>query len=162
MRPRVYLETSIVSYLAAHPSGDLVTAAHQRITHQWWRTADRHFEIFLSQVVLDEAAAGDPEAAARRLALVAKLPLLGINPEVARFAAALLARVPLPPKAGADAVHIAAAAYHRMDFLLTWNCSHIANARLRPRIEGICRDLGASAPVLCTPEELASEEDDDE
>lgn len=155
MRPRGYLETSIVSYLAAHPSGDLVTAAHQRITHQWWRAADRHFEIFLSQVVLDEAAA-------RRLALVAKLPLLEISPDVARFSAALLARVPLPPKAGADAVHIAAAAYHRMDFLLTWNCSHIANARLRPRIEGICRDLGASAPVLCTPEELVSEEYGDE
>jgi predicted nucleic acid-binding protein len=158
MLPRVYVETSIVSYLAARPSGDLVTAAHQRITHEWWRSATRHFKLYLSQVVLDEAAAGDPEAAVRRLAFVEDLPSLEINEEVARFAAALLARVPLPPKAGADAVHIAAAAHHRMDFLLTWNCSHIANARLRPRIESICRDLGAVAPVLCTPEELADED----
>ena len=154
MRPTVYIETSIISYLAAYPSRDLITAAHQQITHTWWHERRPDFSLFASQVVLDESAAGDSRMASRRMEILKDLPLLEITPPVAELAATLIARLPLPPRAGADAAHIAVSAYHGMNFLLTWNCSHIANAVLRPRIEMICREQGFSPPVLCTPEEL--------
>ena len=154
MRRTVYVETSIISYLAARPSRDLITAAHQQVTHTWWHERRPEFDLYASQVVLDEAAAGNPEAATRRAELLAELPLLDITAEVAELAAALIERVPLPARAGADAAHIAIAAYHGIDFLLTWNSAHIANAEMRPRIERVCRESGFPAPVLCTPDEL--------
>lgn len=154
MRSTVYIETTIISYLAAHPSRDLITAAHQQITHTWWQERRPEFSIFASQVVLDESAAGDPEMASKRMEILEGVSLLEVTPAVAELAAALITRLPLPPRAGADAAHIAVAAYHGMNYLLTWNCAHIANAVLRPRIEKICREQGYSAPVLCTPEEL--------
>ena len=157
MRPTVYIETSIVSYLAAFPSRDLVTAAHQQITHSWWQSRRSEFLIRVSQVVLDECAAGDPQMARKRMELLHDVPLLDITPDVAGLAATLIKRLPLPPRAGADALHIAVAAYHGINFLLTWNCSHIANAALRPKIEKICIEQGYTAPVLCTPEELVGE-----
>jgi hypothetical protein len=157
MRPTVYLETSIVSYLAAYPSRDLVTAARQQVTHTWWKERRGDFTIFASQVVLDEASAGDSDAARRRMDLLKDVPLLDVTPEVADLAAALIQRLPLPRRAGADAAHIALAARHKVDFLLTWNCAHIANAELRPRIERICREQGYTVPVLCTPDELMGE-----
>jgi hypothetical protein len=161
MRQTVYIETSIISYLVAHLSRDLITAAHQQITHTWWERHRPEFLIFASQVVLDESAAGDPKMASKRMEILRDVPLLEITPEIAELAAALIARLPLPARAGADAAHIATAAYHDMDFLLTWNCSHIANAALRPRIEKICREQGYTAPVLCTPEELLGGDDND-
>ncbi|HAM59572.1 MAG TPA: DNA-binding protein [Candidatus Rokubacteria bacterium] len=158
MRSAVYVETSIISYLAARPSRDLIVAARQQVTHTWWRDRRPLFDLYVSQVVLDEVRAGDPEAAERRVALLAGLPVLDITPEVAEVAAALIARVPLPPRAGADAAHIAVAAYHGIDFLLTWNSAHIANAELRPRVEQVCRESGYRPPGLCTPDELMGED----
>lgn len=152
MRPTVYIETSVISYLAAYPSRDLITAAHQQITHTWWH--DHRPKFSISQVVLDESAGGDPQMARKRMDILRDVPLLDITPEVGELAGALIKRLPLPPRAGADAAHIAVAALHGMSFLLTWNCTHIANALLRPRIEKICREQGYAAPVLCTPEEL--------
>jgi len=154
------VETSIISYLAARPSRDLITAARQQVTHTWWRERRPEFDLYVSQVVLDEAAAGDPQAAERRAELLAQLPLLDVTPEVAELAAALIEQVPLPPRAGADAAHIAVAAYYGIDFLLTWNSAHIANAALRPRIEQVCRQSGFRPPVLCTPDELMGEDND--
>ena len=154
------METSIISYLAARPSRDLITAAHQQVTHTWWRERRSDFDLYVSQAVLDEAASGDPEAAMRRAELLAELPILDITPDAAELAAALSERVPLPPRAAADAAHIAIAAYHGIDFLLTWNSAHIANAELRPRIEEACRHRGFRPPVLCTPDELMGESDD--
>ena len=158
--PTVYVETSIISYLAARPSRDLIVAARQQLTHSWWRERRPVFDLYVSQVVLDEILAGDPDAAARRAALAAGIPVLDITPEVADLAAALIHRVPLPTTAGADAAHIATAAYHRIDFLMTWNSTHIANAELRPRVEQVCRENGYPAPVLCTPDELLGGSDD--
>jgi len=106
---------------------------------------------------MDEAAAGDPDAAARRSALIAELPLLDITPAVTSFAAFLVEATALPVRAGADAVHIAIAAIHRVDYLLTWNCAHIANAGLRVLVEGACAKKGYTAPTMCTPEELMEE-----
>lgn len=154
MRQTVYIETSIISYLVARLSRDLITAAHQQITHTWWQEHRQGFSIFASQAVLDESAAGDPQMASKRAEILKDIPMLEITPEVGELATALIMRLPLPPRAGADAVHIATAAHHGMDFLLTWNCSHIANAALRPRIEKICKEQGYAVPVLCTPEEL--------
>lgn len=160
MRRTVYIETSIISYLAARPSRDLIVAARQQLTHTWWRERRPAFDLYVSQVVLDEVLAGDPEAAERRAGLLAGLPVLDITPEVAELAAALIERVPLPRRAGADAVHIAVAAHHGIDFLVTWNSTHIANAELRPRVEQVCRENGYPPPVLCTPDELMGEGDD--
>ncbi len=160
VRPTVYIETSIVSHLAARPSRDLITAAHQQLTALWWDRRRQEFDLYVSQLVLDEAAAGDLDAAQRRGAILETLPLLDITDEVTSLAAALVRGVPLPPRAGADALHIAVAACHGMDFLLTWNCAHIANAELRPLVERVCRERGYVAPVLCTPDEFMGGMDD--
>jgi hypothetical protein len=103
------VETTIISYLAARPSRDLIVVARQQLTHTWWRERRPAFDLYVSQVVLDEAGAGDPDAAGRREALLAGLPVLDVTPEVAELAAVLIERVPLSPRAGADAVHIAVA-----------------------------------------------------
>ena len=154
MRRTVYVETSVFSYLAARRSRQLIVAARQRRTHTWWRTRRAAFDLYVSQVVIDEAKAGDPQPARTRARFLAGVPTLDMPDGVAGLAAALIEGVPLPRKAAADAAHIAVAAYHRIDFLLTWNLTHIANAELRPRIEAVCRASGHSVPILCTPDEL--------
>ena len=154
MKPRVYLETTIPSYLTAWVSRDLVTAGHQQTTREWWDARRKDFDFFVSQFVIDEAGAGDPDAARRRLEMLVNVPLLDPGPDVHTLAGELMKRVPLPPNAAADSLHIAIATIHGIDYLLTWNCTHIANAALRPRIEGVCRDYGYEPPVICTPEEL--------
>jgi hypothetical protein len=158
MKPKVYLETTVPSYLTAWTSRDLVLAAHQQVTHEWWKNRREAFDVFISQLVLQEAAAGDAEAAARRLELLRDLPHLALTDAVARFAEELLREIPLPERAALDALHIAVAAVHGMDYLLTWNCKHIANAIYQPRIGSICRAAGYEPPVICTPEELLEEE----
>jgi predicted nucleic acid-binding protein len=150
----VYLETSIISYLVARPSRDLVTAARQELTHEWWGRRRALFDVFVSEAVIAEARAGDSDAAARRLAVLADLPLLEITPEVTRLAGALAKALQLPRQAAADAVHVATAACHGIEFLLTWNSTHIANAELRPIIDEVSRRSGYTPPILCTPDEL--------
>ena len=150
----MYLETSIISYLAARPSRDIVTAARQELTRQWWARRRASFEVYVSEAVIAEARAGNREASARRSAILADLPLLDITPEVRKLAQAVAVALQLPRRAAADAVHIAAAACHGIDFLLTWNSTHIANAELRLIVERVCRDGGYSPPILCTPDEL--------
>jgi predicted nucleic acid-binding protein len=157
----VYLETSVISYLAAFPSRDLLTAAHQQVTHLWWQTRRSNFELFVSQLVIDECLAGDTEAAERRIALLANLSLLDIDPEVTVLAQYLAQEVPLPERAAADALHIAAAVRHGIDYMMTWNCAHIANAELRPRIDRACIAQGYVPTILCTPEELIGGHSDD-
>src|SRR5229473_3407153 len=141
MKPTVYVETTIASYLTAWPSRDLVRAAHQQITREWWAQRDG-FELYSSRLVVQECQAGDAQAAADRLAALAGIPLLEQEVAVAELAEALLRDVPLPAKAAADALHIATAAAHGMVYLLTWNCTHLANVSLRPRIEAVCRAAG--------------------
>jgi predicted nucleic acid-binding protein len=157
MKPRVYIETTIPSYLTARPSRDIVRAAHQQLTQQWW--ARRHaFDLYTSRLVVQECSAGDAQAAADRLAALAGIPLLQQKPEMSTLAEALMREARLPPKAAADALHIAAAAVHGMQYLLTWNCTHIANVTLRSEFEAVCRGAGFEPPLICTPEELSSQE----
>ena len=160
MKPRVYLETTIPSYLTAWPSRDLVRAARQQITRDWWDRRRAEFELYISQVVLRECQAGDATAAAERLKILQDLPLLEQTEEATRLAQALVDRVPLPERAAVDALHVAIAAVHGVDYLLTWNCTHIANATLRDPIESVCRENGYEPPAICTPDELLAEEGD--
>ena len=154
MKPKVYLEITIASYLAARSSRDLMTAANQQMTHDWWEDHRGKFALDVSQFVIEEASAGDPEAAIRRLAVLGDLPQLDVTDAVQQLAHALLTHVPLLANAQVDALHIAVATVHGMDYLVTWNCTHIANATLRHRIEAICRAAGYEPPTICTPQEL--------
>ena len=137
----------------AWPSRDLVRAAHQQVTPEWWATRDG-FELFISQFVLDEAAEGDAVAASQRLDALRDVALLDVTEDAILLAGHLVAGGGVPAKARVDALHVAVAAVHGMDFLLTWNCKHIANAATRGTIEDLCRAAGFEPPIICTPLEL--------
>lgn len=153
MKPTVYIETTVPSYLTAWPSREVVRAGEQQVTRDWWaaRTA---YELRVSSLVLLECQAGNAEAAALRLAALEGIPVLAQTSEAEVLAETLMREVPLPPRAAADALHVSVAAVNGVDYLLTWNCTHIANATLRPRIEEVCRRSGYEPPVICTPNEL--------
>ncbi len=153
-RPRLYLETTIPSLLTARPSRDLGTARLQGITARWWNSWHTQFDIYISRVVREEAAAGALEAAQRRLNFLQRFPTLERHDLSDALAERLKERSGLPPTAGRDAEHIAVAAVHRMEFLLSWNCAHLVNAQTAPGIAAICLHEGYSPPVLCTPEQL--------
>ena len=148
MNPRVYVETSIISYLSGRPSREVVIAAHQALTRRWWRSR-RDYNLVVSQFVVDEAALGDRVASARRLRALLGIPRLAVGPEATHVGA-------LPKRATVDAFHIGVAAAHQVDYLLTWNCKHLANAKMRSTIEVTCRSAGLTPPIICTPEELPS------
>src|SRR5205085_238609 len=131
MKRKVYLETTVVSYLTARPSRDLVVAAHQQITQDWWTNRRPDFDLYASQLVIQEASAGDVQIAQSRLAALDQIPLLGVNKEATSLARLLVEKGPIPKKAAVDALHIAIATAHGMDYLLTWNCKHIANAEMQ-------------------------------
>ncbi len=152
--PSIYLETTIPSYLAAYPSRDLVVAAHQQITHDWWRTARERFTLYISEAVLDEIEAGDPDAVARRLALVEDLPILTLTDDVTRLVGVYDDRLGLAGRARADLLHIAFAVAYETDYLVTWNCRHIASGETIRRLARANADLGRFTPVIVTPEEL--------
>jgi hypothetical protein len=154
MAERVYIETTVVSYLTARPNRDLVIAAHQQITHEWWDQARVDFELCTSQLVLQEAGIGDPEAAQERLLILKAMVLLDTTEAAVRLAAELVQAKALPEKAADDALHIAIAAEQKLPYLLTWNCRHMANATMRPVIEAVCASKGYKVPIICTPEEL--------
>jgi|SRR5687767_6751564 len=157
MGPSVYIETTIVSYLTAWPKHDAVRQGQQEFTRDWWTLRRNSFELFTSQFVLDEAAAGDPMAAAERLDALANIALLDITDEVVPLADRLLRDGALPLKARVDALHLAVATINGLQYLLTWNCKHLANAMLRHRIDEACRSAGYQPPVICTPPELLGE-----
>lgn len=159
MKPTVYVETTVPSYLTAWQSRDVVRAGEQQVTRDWWERRTE-FELRVSSLVLLECGAGDSDAAALRLAALDGVPVLAQTLEAEALADTLLREVPLPAKAAADALHIAVAAVNGVAYLLTWNCTHIANATLRPRIEAICRQLGYEPPVICTPMELLGSGDE--
>ena len=153
----VYIETSIVSYLVARPTRDLILNARQQLTVQWWERKAQDFTLYTSGLVLDEAKKGDAGAAAKRLHALAGLPLIPISAEAIELAELLIQRHALPAKAADDALHISIAALHGINYVLTWNCRHIANAHMRKSIERTCRAAGYEPPALCTPEELGAD-----
>jgi len=149
-----YIETSVISYLTARPSPALLAAAHQQVTREWWDQHRHRFELFISQLVLDEASRGNPEAAARRLSALEGFAVLEPTESAAELVDVLLSEGALPRLARDDATHVAIAAVHRMDYLVTWNCRHIDNAEVKPLIRSVCASHGYTCPEICTPEEL--------
>ena len=157
-KPAVYLETSVIGYATSRPSRDLVVAARQQLTRDWLVRHAETYELFVSQLVASEASAGDQEAARERAAFLQGIPRLGITEAAGALAAKLVERGAVPGKAVEDALHIAVATVHGVEYLLTWNCRHIANAKIRQAIESASREVGYEPPVICTPEELMNDE----
>lgn len=158
----LYIETSIVSYLRQKPSTHVVTAARQLLTHRWWDFERQKYDLVISQYVIDEASAGDPALAAERLKSLDGIPLLPHALEIPHIASKIMSLGVLPLNAQLDALHIAIVAHHRIQYLLTWNCKHIANARILPRIHDALTDLGIPIPIICTPEELLGDDTEEE
>src|SRR4051794_11482487 len=152
---RVYLESSFASYLAAAPreNRDPIAAAHQQITIEWWFRRRADFDLVVSQVVIDEVQTGDPTLAKSRLEIVDSLPRLRVTDQVTDLALKILSKGLLPQKAFPDALHIATATVHQIEYLLAWNCKHIANLEVLPRSADLCEDLGRRLPIISTPEE---------
>lgn len=155
MLPSVYVETSVISYLAARTSPtNLRVAANQETTREWWESRRDKFDLYISAVVIGEAQRGDPALADARMLVLQGLNIAQVTPAALELAAALIAGAGVPKKANEDALHIAIAATNGLDYLLTWNCTHIANAVTIPRVNSICRARGFEPPLIYTPQEL--------
>ena len=154
MKPTVYIETTVIGYLASRPRRDVTVAGHQKTTRQWWQTASDRFHLVASRLVVQECLAGDQEAAQDRMNALVNVTLLPTTAEAEQLAQDLIRRRAVPETHPEDALHIALAAAHGIQYLVTWNCRHIANAAVRLAIERACRDAGYEPPVICTPEEL--------
>ena len=150
----VYIETSVISYLTARPSSDLVAAAWQKVTVDWWESQRHRFELYTSDVVIEEAGRGDNRAVERRLEVLSDLPLLAIDESVLALSETLIKAGALPRKAVGDSLHIGLSAVHGIDYLLTWNYRHIDNAETKPLIRTVCLASGYRCPEICTPQEL--------
>jgi len=150
----VYIETSVISYLAARTSHDVVTAARQAITEEWWTERRPSFELFISTLVEEEIASGEPDAASRRLDVVSGIPSLAVSYGAEELAENLLAAGAVPIGSPEDALHIGIAAANGVEFLLTWNFKHINNAQTKAAIVDVIERQGFLCPILCSPEEL--------
>lgn len=157
----VYIETSIVSHATSRPSSDPNIAALQVQARDWWRIERPKFDLVTSQLVINEASAGDPEAASDRLDLLDGIPLVPITDEVRKIADALVSPSLMPQQAAADALHVATAAYAGVEYLLTQNCWHIANAKILPRVYEMLANLGFGGLLICTPAEFLGDLYDD-
>lgn len=152
---KVYVETSVVSYLTSRPNRDVVVAGHQQVTQDWWGTQREQFHLVISELVVREASAGDAEAAAARLRVLEELEVLEISEDALSLASKLVEQGAIPKKAVEDALHIGVAVTNGVEYLLTWNYKHLANAAMRTSIEDICRANGYEPSIICTPEELS-------
>lgn len=150
----LYLETSIIGYLTVRPSTNLIVATNAAITQTWWNTRRERFSLYISEVVLEEISRGDIEMAIKRSELIRDFPLLEINNAVKELARQFLIQSNLPPKASDDALHISLATVYGLNYLLTWNCRHIANAHIQKKLSQISSQSGYELPTICTPYEL--------
>ena len=154
MKQKVYLETSIVSYYTARPSRDLVIAARQEITREIWPMLQENFDIYISALVIQEASRGDKEAAKKRLKEISEFKVLEITPQAQELASLLISGNAIPAESEEDALHIAVASLNGMEFLMTWNFSHINNAFKKSAIIGAIENQGFIPPEICSPEEF--------
>ncbi len=158
IKPSVYIETTIPSYLVGRPSRDVIVFAHQELTWTWWTKYRKYFSLYTSEFVLDEIANGDQVISSKRLETLEKVELLDLDDEIRKLAAIYLQKLSIPNSAATDTLHIACAVFHKIDYMLTWNCKHLANASIRRHLQAINHGLGLSTPDLCTPEELLIKE----
>ncbi len=156
-KPTLYVETTIPSYLAARPSRDVIVLAHQQITLEWWTKRRAAFDLRVSELVLLEAGRGDPELARARQSLLDGITLLRTSPAVQTLAEKYFTELQISAQARSDAAHLAFATVHKVEYLLTWNCAHLANAAVRRKFQSVNAMLGLVSPIICTPEELLSE-----
>ena len=156
-KQKVYIETSVVSYLNARPSKNPITFGRQQLTHEWWKTRRLLFDIVVSELVFQEASAGDGAAAQKRLLFIEPILSLKISEDAIILSEKIIANGSIPKEYGEDALHIAVCAVNGIDFLLTWNCKHLANAMHRQEIENLVDMHGYACPVICTPADLMEE-----
>ena len=161
MAHSIFIETTIPSYYVSRPSRNLLQFARQELTRDWWDGQRHQFQLFTSQLVLDEASEGEPAKASERLQILEGIELLDLDERVDALAAKLVGSGILPVTALRDASHLAAAGVYRMDFLLTWNCKHIANPFIAERLQSCFSKMGVHFPVICTPEQFISDENND-
>ena len=154
MKPKVYIETSVISYLTARSSRDILVAANQQVTQEWWHDRREKFDLYVSQLVDQEISSGDSEAVVKRQQALTNCSFLDITAESVELAGRFIEQNAIPKQAAEDALHIAVAAVSGMDYLLTWNFKHIANATMRANVELVCRLNGFEPPVICSPMEL--------
>lgn len=154
---RIYIESTIPSYVVARPARDLLQAARQQLTRDWWDMRREQHELFTSQITLDEIAAGERAMAQRRLELMKGIAVLDLTPSAESLADDVLKSGLLPSSANGDAAHISLATTHGMDILLTWNCRHIANAGIVRQLRRLVETKGYTLPEIYTPEELFGE-----
>jgi predicted nucleic acid-binding protein len=154
MKESIYLETTVVSYYTSKPSRDIIVLAHQEITWEWWPNAIARFDVFISEVVVEEAGLGNSEAAERRLKVLKDFPHLKLNDKVEEMAKVYMEKLEIPEKSFRDAAHLAVASVHNIDYLVTWNCTHLANGEVIKRLMKINESFGIHTPIICTPEEL--------
>ena len=157
MRQKVYIETTIISYLSARLSNNTIVAGRQVLTQEWWEQRRNSFDLAVSELVFQEAGEGDPEAAKKRIDYLDDIDSLSISDQSVLLAESLVSEGGVPQQFGEDALHIAICAVNGIDFLLTWNCKHLANAIRRHKIEKIVENKGFQCPVICTPAELMEE-----
>lgn len=154
MKPKVYLETTVVSYLTARPTRDPIMAANLQQTKAWWERERVKFSIVISDLVITEANEGDADAVRRRMKLLSSMTVLATDDGARNLARFFLERAALPAKAAQDALHVAIAAANEVGYLLTWNCRHLNNAHFKPKLEALCLAKDYKCPVICTPAEL--------
>jgi hypothetical protein len=159
-KPKVYLESSVISFYANRRSKDLVVAAYQEISADWWENELHKYQPYVSQFVLEEISRGDSRAAQNRMDAIKTFPLLELPEEVFDLAQKYLKEVQIPRKSQLDAFHISAAVVNGMDYILSWNFHHIANVFVKQKIQRINESLGVETPIICTPEELIENEGD--
>ncbi|MBS3907146.1 MAG: type II toxin-antitoxin system VapC family toxin [Syntrophaceae bacterium] len=146
MKQSIYLETTIVSYYTSKPSRDIIVLAHQEITRQWWPMAIKRYDVYISEVVIEEAGFGDMESAKRRLEALKDFPHLELNDKVEEMAQIYMERLEIPEKSFRDAAHLAIASIHHIDYLVTWNCTHLANGEVIRKLMKINESFGVHTP----------------
>jgi predicted nucleic acid-binding protein len=154
MKPSLYLETTIPSFLVGTISPVLATAVHQAATIRWWKEKREDYEVFISSVVIEEIQKGKTDLSKERLKLVADLPRLELSPDVKKLAESLKKKLVLPTRAETDIVHVAIACHYAMDYMLSWNMKHIVNGQVIRDLTHYCDETQTSMPIICTPYEL--------
>ncbi|MCX6146884.1 MAG: type II toxin-antitoxin system VapC family toxin [Candidatus Kapabacteria bacterium] len=153
-KQKVYIETSVISYLTSRPSRDIIVSSHQQITNQWWKKSKSKFNNYISEFVIDEISKGDKSASEIRLASVKNIQLLEYDDDIVEIAINYANLLSIPEKARLDAFHLAISVYYEIDFLLSWNCKHIANAVVMSKLRDYNKTKNLFTPILCTPLEL--------